>query len=169
MIHYSCDRCGRPIDSTNELRYVVTLDIRAKMDGLGPSHQEEDDQDLLQTLEEVLETSDSQESDFIADDVDQHVQGAVLGDAGGDDVRAVRGGRVGRDEAVGSLVTLGHRARARPDVGAQLAQPLHDGPSGPLGTSGDERPASVETVAICVRHRVSRARCRGGRPGRRPA
>ena len=32
MIHYSCDRCGRPIDPSEDLRYVVRLEID---DGVG--------------------------------------------------------------------------------------------------------------------------------------
>ena len=32
MIHFSCDRCQRTIDSEDELRYVVRIEVEAVMD-----------------------------------------------------------------------------------------------------------------------------------------
>jgi hypothetical protein len=61
MIHVTCDRCKRVIDSGAEMRYIVRVEIEAVMD---PIHEEEpqDDRDHLHEIEEILErveTSDS--------------------------------------------------------------------------------------------------------------
>ena len=32
MIHYSCDRCGRTIDTAHEVRHVVKIEIHAALD-----------------------------------------------------------------------------------------------------------------------------------------
>lgn len=53
MIQYSCDRCKRVLDSGDELRYVVRIEIEAKFDGL--EVEPDDDRDNLLELHEVLE------------------------------------------------------------------------------------------------------------------
>jgi hypothetical protein len=53
MIQYCCDRCKRVLDSTDELRYVVRIEIEAKFDGL--CGESEDERDHLLELDEVLE------------------------------------------------------------------------------------------------------------------
>jgi hypothetical protein len=70
MIHFSCDRCKRVIDSEQELRYVVRMEIEAVMD---PIHEEEpqDDRDHLLEIDEILERVDASESDAIGDDIYQ--------------------------------------------------------------------------------------------------
>lgn len=54
MIHYSCDRCRRPIPACEAMRYVVKMEIEATID---PAAQEsaEDEQDCLRTLDNSLE------------------------------------------------------------------------------------------------------------------
>lgn len=53
MIHYSCDRCKRTIDSEMDLRYVVKIEIQAAMDPPGVDETEED-RDHLHELQEIL-------------------------------------------------------------------------------------------------------------------
>ena len=48
MIHYSCDRCKRPIDAENDLRYVVRLEVEAVMI---PMHEHENQEDRDHLLE----------------------------------------------------------------------------------------------------------------------
>ena len=43
MIHYSCDRCGRPVDPNEELRYVVRVEIEAVMEPIDDEVIEDDD------------------------------------------------------------------------------------------------------------------------------
>jgi hypothetical protein len=70
MMHFTCDRCKRVIDSEQELRYVVRMEIEAVMD---PIHEEEpqDDRDHLLEIDEILERVDASESDVIGDDIYQ--------------------------------------------------------------------------------------------------
>ena len=54
MIHYSCDRCKRPINPKTDLRYVVRLETQAMMDL--PDFQDSDDErDHLLEIEELLD------------------------------------------------------------------------------------------------------------------
>jgi hypothetical protein len=70
MIHYSCDRCKRPIDPENDLRYLVRLEVEAVMD---PLHDEQcpGDRDHLLEIDEILERADADQSPEIGDDVYQ--------------------------------------------------------------------------------------------------
>lgn len=54
MIHYSCDRCRRPISSTQGMRYVVRMEIESAIDIPAPESAE-DEQDCLMQMDEVLE------------------------------------------------------------------------------------------------------------------
>jgi hypothetical protein len=58
MIHFTCDRCRRVIDSEQEVRYVVQMEMEAVMD---PIHADEpdDDRDHLVEIEEILERADA--------------------------------------------------------------------------------------------------------------
>ncbi len=56
MIHYSCDRCKREINSDQDLRYIVRVEIEAANDYI--PDEVVDDMDHLQDLEELLESSD---------------------------------------------------------------------------------------------------------------
>ena len=69
MIHYSCDRCGRPIDPHDELRYVVRLEIEAVMEPLDGDVLEDDDRDHLMELHEILERADDAANPRIGDGV----------------------------------------------------------------------------------------------------
>ncbi len=67
MIHYSCDRCRRTLES-DELRYVVRLEIAATIDGNGVDDWE-DDRDHLLEVDEILELAESLESELVGADV----------------------------------------------------------------------------------------------------
>jgi hypothetical protein len=69
MIHFTCDRCKREIDSESELRYVVRLEVQAMLE---PSEMEvEDDRDHLLEIQEILERLDDEEDENIGEDVYQ--------------------------------------------------------------------------------------------------
>jgi hypothetical protein len=70
MIHYSCDRCKCPIDPTEDLRYVVRIEIEAVMDPLHDG-EPQDDRDHLLEIEQILERVEADESSEIGDEVYQ--------------------------------------------------------------------------------------------------
>lgn len=72
MIHYSCDRCKRDIDSTTDLRYTVTIEIEAALDG--PEQELVDDPDHLDHLQDLIESADDLCSSVFDDDVYQRKQ-----------------------------------------------------------------------------------------------
>ncbi len=53
MIHYSCDRCKRPIDPHVQTRYVVQIDIQSLTDE--PCFAIDDDVDQLAVLHQTLD------------------------------------------------------------------------------------------------------------------
>lgn len=54
MIHYTCDRCHREIDSDSEVRYSIEVQVNAVFDAIDPPGHD-DDSDHLMELHEVLE------------------------------------------------------------------------------------------------------------------
>lgn len=78
MIHYSCDLCKRLIDSEEDLRYVVKIEVFAAVDPLeaeqsaGSNH--EDDRDHLQEMQEILQRMDETDSDAVGEDVYQQLR-----------------------------------------------------------------------------------------------
>ncbi|MCH2115012.1 MAG: hypothetical protein MK171_08900 [Pirellulales bacterium] len=67
MIHFTCDCCKRPIETADEFRYVVRLEVYASLD---PAEQELDsDRDHLEEVHDILEQLDDAESDQISGDV----------------------------------------------------------------------------------------------------
>ena len=66
MIHYSCDRCQRLIETEDEVRYVVRLEIEAKL-GENVFADQDDDRDHLSEIHEILERQDD-ERESLADD-----------------------------------------------------------------------------------------------------
>ncbi len=71
MIHYSCDRCGRPIDPQDELRYVVRIEVEAVMEPLDGQVVDDNDRDHLMELEEILERADAMADPLVGDGVYQ--------------------------------------------------------------------------------------------------
>ena len=72
VIHYSCDRCKREIDSNSDLRYTVTIEIEAALDG--PDHEMVDAPDHLDEIQELLDSTDQICSSVFDDDVYQRKQ-----------------------------------------------------------------------------------------------
>jgi len=70
MIHYSCDRCKRVLDTDEDLRYVVKLEVYAALEPLDMD-EVEDDRDHLLEIEEILERIDDADSECIGDDIYQ--------------------------------------------------------------------------------------------------
>jgi hypothetical protein len=73
MMHFSCDRCQRPIDSTESLRYVVHMDIRARIDGVDLG-DEDDQDDTLMELDEILACEEERDQELIGSDVAQQIR-----------------------------------------------------------------------------------------------
>ncbi|MCC9604125.1 hypothetical protein LOC67_26530 [Stieleria sp. JC731] len=71
MIHYTCDRCKRTIDSETELRYVVEIEIRAASctDANASFHDVSDDDDVdhLAELHDQLQREFNPEHDAVLD------------------------------------------------------------------------------------------------------
>ena len=68
MIHYSCDRCQRRIDSKEDIRYVVRIEVQATIDSVDP----DDDGDHLMEIEEVLECLEDADCQELGEDVYQN-------------------------------------------------------------------------------------------------
>lgn len=69
MIHFTCDRCKREIDSDLELRYTVRLEVQAMLE---PSEVDvQDDRDHLLEIQEVLERLDDELDENSGDSVYQ--------------------------------------------------------------------------------------------------
>ncbi len=65
MIRYSCDRCKRDIIPSEELRFVVKMEIEATLDIVDPEPSLEDDTDHLTELDNMLGRLDEcQEEEF---------------------------------------------------------------------------------------------------------
>ena len=64
MIHYSCDRCKRSIESNEEIRYSVSIEIQVALDLT--EFESETDRDHLGELNEILERLDDSERDEIS-------------------------------------------------------------------------------------------------------
>ena len=61
MIHYSCDRCRRPIEAREAVRYVVKMEIEATIE---PSADDiDDDADDLLELDQMLARLEEQTLD----------------------------------------------------------------------------------------------------------
>ena len=70
MIHYTCDRCKRVLDSAEDLRYVVKVEVYPVMDS-GGGEPIADDRDHLLEIHEVLECSDADSDPYVSDKVYQ--------------------------------------------------------------------------------------------------
>lgn len=53
MIHYSCDRCGKPINRQLQVRYVVHVEVMADIEPT-EEHEPDDDRDYLDEIEQYL-------------------------------------------------------------------------------------------------------------------
>jgi hypothetical protein len=68
MIHYSCDRCQRLIETDGEMRYVVRFEIEAKM-GENVFANQDEERDHLLELHEILERRDDENDSLVDDEV----------------------------------------------------------------------------------------------------
>lgn len=68
MIHYSCDRCRRPIDNEDEIRYSLRIEVQASM---GVDEDVDEDRDHLLEIHEILERADDAEDPLISDEIYQ--------------------------------------------------------------------------------------------------
>ena len=66
MIHYTCDRCKRQINTADQTRYVIQIDIQSAADE--PKCDIEDDIDQLTELHQMLEGMT---------DTNQHIEAAA--------------------------------------------------------------------------------------------
>jgi len=73
MIRYSCDLCKRELNSEEDLRYVVKMEIYAAFDPTAVD-EDDDDRDHLQEIQEILERLEDAESDQIGEDVYQQMR-----------------------------------------------------------------------------------------------
>ncbi len=66
MIHHSCDICKRLIDTEQDVRYVVKMEVYAALD---PAMDEvDDDRDGLQEVQEMLHRIEDCSTEDVADD-----------------------------------------------------------------------------------------------------
>jgi len=65
MIHYTCDRCKREINTAFETRHVVMIEIQSVIEGIPDDF--EDDVDHLSELNQMLEEIGDDESCDAAD------------------------------------------------------------------------------------------------------
>lgn len=68
MIHYSCDRCQRLIETDDEIRYVVRLEIEAKL-GDNVFTDKDEESDHLLEIHEILERQDDERDSLVDDEV----------------------------------------------------------------------------------------------------
>lgn len=67
MIHYTCDCCKRTINSSDELRYIVRLEVYAALDPI--EDEADDDRDHLQEIQAVLERLDDPDEAAVSHEV----------------------------------------------------------------------------------------------------
>ncbi|MGE0605888.1 MAG: hypothetical protein AB7O62_02090 [Pirellulales bacterium] len=72
MVHYTCDRCKREIDS-DELRYTVKLEMSAAFDPLAADEQD-DDRDHLREIQNILEQLDNSQEEEVCDEIHQEMK-----------------------------------------------------------------------------------------------
>ena len=68
MIHYSCDRCQRLIETEDEVRYVVRLEVEAKL-GENVFAEQDDDRDHLLEIHEILDRQEDELESLAEDEV----------------------------------------------------------------------------------------------------
>ncbi|MCY3009954.1 MAG: hypothetical protein ACK5OC_16490 [Pirellula sp.] len=72
MIRYCCDRCKRDIEPGCDLRYTVTIEIEAALDGA--ETELVDDPDHLDELHDLLDSADDLCSSVFSEEVYQRKQ-----------------------------------------------------------------------------------------------
>jgi len=72
MIRYSCDLCQRELDSQDDLRYVVKVEVYAAFDPAAGCDDE--DRDHLEEIQDILERMDDVSGSEIGDEVYQQLR-----------------------------------------------------------------------------------------------
>jgi hypothetical protein len=72
MIHYTCDLCKRELDPSDDLRYVVRIEIAAAFDPV--AGEEEGDRDHLEEIQDLLEHLEDAPGGQIGEDVYQELR-----------------------------------------------------------------------------------------------
>ena len=70
MIHYSCDRCKKEIDTEIDLRYQVNIVTQVVLDGTDMVEQDVDP-DHLAEVDELLQRVDDEECEQLCQDIYQ--------------------------------------------------------------------------------------------------
>ena len=63
MIHYTCDRCKRTINTANQMRYVVQIDVQMAPEE--PNSEFDEDIDQLSELHQILEGMGDEELESV--------------------------------------------------------------------------------------------------------
>lgn len=92
MIHYSCDRCQRLIDTDDEVRYVVRLEIESK---LGEDVFVDEERDHLLEMHEIIEQAATNGESLGDDEVYQRTRFDLCGEC----YRAFLSNPMGREGA----------------------------------------------------------------------
>lgn len=69
MIHYSCDRCGRSIDTEDEIRYVVRMEVEAVMAPPGDESIGNDSNEHLMELDQILDLAEAAADPMVSESV----------------------------------------------------------------------------------------------------
>ena len=72
MIHYTCDYCKRQLDSENDLRYVVRMEVYTAIDEL--DDMSDADRDHLQEIQDILEGIEVDGDKQISEDLYQQLR-----------------------------------------------------------------------------------------------
>lgn len=72
MIHYTCDRCRREIDTDVEARYTIDIEAKAVFEPGPSAAPEDDDNDHLLELHEILERLDEEDDGVPEPDISRH-------------------------------------------------------------------------------------------------
>jgi hypothetical protein len=72
MIHYTCDMCKRELDPTEDLRYVVKMEVYAAMDPAGDAA--DDDRDHMEEIQEIIARIEDDNDPNLGEDVYQQVR-----------------------------------------------------------------------------------------------
>ncbi len=73
MIQFSCDLCKRELDSQDDLRYVVKIEVYAAFDP-AVVDGEDDDRDHLEEIQDILERMEDASAEEIGDEVYQQLR-----------------------------------------------------------------------------------------------
>jgi hypothetical protein len=73
MIHFTCDCCKRIIDPSDDVRYVVKMEVYASTE---PSLENEadDEHDHLEEIQQIIERLDDADDDVLGADVYQSLR-----------------------------------------------------------------------------------------------